>query len=96
MSPWDAVSSIRFWDDLGDLYGFRDQPNAPELPRVEGEITGNFKFIRLSHDEAWVLVEHKPLRETKWVLATHIHIHGIANAFYDADPTFLPAGERNG
>jgi len=85
---------IRFWDDLGDLYGFRDQPRPKKLSPLADLLSPNFRLVRMSKDDAWAYIEHTPTRETKWVLGTHIRIHGISQAFYDAEVTFLPDCEK--
>jgi hypothetical protein len=67
-----------------------EEPTAESLSRGS-----NFKLLCYSKDKKWVLFRHAPTREEKWVYLTYLLMkEDIALAFYDADPTFLPEGER--
>ena len=66
---------------LKPLHGILIPPNF-----VVREYTSNFRYA---------LVFHKPLRTEKWVSISHIKGEGMAIAYYDAYPLFIPISKMN-
>ena len=84
VDPDDDTDSI----DLSQyrLFG----PDADNPP-----MKGSLKLIKYSLNKEWALIRSGATREEKWVNVYDIWTEGVLDAFYDADPKFLPSGEKN-
>lgn len=76
--------------DLRDLEGALSLPPPP----VETLMHGNFKLVRLNRNREFALIEHVVTQTSKWVRVMWIRQNGILEAYYDADPTYQPEGEK--
>lgn len=83
---------------LGYLYDpyASENPYSDSLPTdMSTLMVPNFGVVRETADGIWVLIRHKVFDDhTRWVRRVEIEARGIEVAYYDADPTFLPKGER--
>lgn len=70
--------------------GAWSDPKAGDPP-----MKGSLKLIKYTSDKQWALIRSGATREEKWVNVYDIWTEGVLDAFYDADPTFLPSGEKN-
>lgn len=57
--------------------------------------TRKFQSVRVSENDMWALLRHQPTGHTRWIFIDSLHETVIEEVFFDADPTFLPSGERN-
>lgn len=67
----------------------------PPDSEIKKKVTSNpnFKVLETSRrikGEFYKLIEHQVTGERKWVYSSQISSKGMSNAFYDADPQFVP------
>jgi hypothetical protein len=75
----------------GQWFTGTEDINPKEIPPMEGSL----KAVKPDKNYTWLLVRSGATKEEKWVRIYDIWTDGAANAFYDADPLFLPPGETN-
>lgn len=82
-------------DNLTDGYYYAPIGEEQPFPLAHYCDGTNFTFLRATEDGRWALIRHRPTREEKWVFVTFLRVkEDVATAFYDADPTFLPEGQK--
>ena len=83
-------------DNSDDGYYYVPLGEEKEQPSAGWYCIGtNFTHLRTTENGRWALIRHRPTKEEKWVFVTFLRVkEDVSVAFYDADPTFLPEGEK--
>ena len=58
------------------------------------EVGTRFEILDHAPTGSYYLLKKKSTGNSRWVLEDRIREHGVATAFYDADPTWLPPTVR--